>query len=88
MADQPRGHGIEHAAEQEAAAAGDDDQFLLEVGGAARRQRLEHGALDLQACDAGRHWRGRHLGNKAAVGGEIGEVAAATQKQCLRQGLP
>jgi hypothetical protein len=79
MPDQPRGYRVEDAAQDEAAVAGDDDQLLLVVIGAARWQRLEPGSLDLQCLVAASIGVADHLIDKAAVAGEIREVAAATQ---------
>jgi len=87
MADQTRGNGVEHAAKQEAAAASDGDEILLEVRGAARRQCLEQGPLDLQFAAAVSIGTTDDLSNEPAVEWQIGEVAAAAQQQRLLQGL-
>ena len=49
VADQARGHAVEHLAQDEAAGRGDGDDGLLVIGGAPVRQLLEGGALDLDA---------------------------------------
>jgi hypothetical protein len=77
MADQPRRHGVEHAAQQEAAAAGDGDQVLLEVAAAPWRQWREERALDLQRAAAVGIGAADQLGDEVTIGGQIGEVAAA-----------
>jgi hypothetical protein len=80
VADQARGHAVEHLAQHEATGGGHGDDRLLVVGGAARRQVPEGGALDL---DARRHTcvaPADHLVDEAPVGGEVGEVARAAQQ--------
>src|SRR5690242_1981884 len=83
MPDQPRGNRVEDAAQKEPTAAGDDDQLLLVVVSPSRRQWLELGPLDLQRLAAARIGLADHFIDEAAIGIEIGEVAAATQQQSL-----
>src|ERR1700744_2507689 len=85
MPDQPRGHRVEDAAQDESAVAGDEDQFLLVIIGAARWQRLEPGSLDLQCPAAACIGVTDHLIDKPAVVGEVGKVAAPAQQQSLLQ---
>ena len=83
MADQPRRHRVEHPAQDEAARRGDDHALLLEVGGAALGQLLEHAPLDLDLPAVPRVAAADHLVDEAAVGVEIGEVSAAAQQQVV-----
>ena len=49
MADQTRGRGVEHPAQDEAAAGRDRDVRLLVIGRSSLRERLESGTLDIDA---------------------------------------
>ena len=81
MADQPRRHGVEHAACQEAAITGDVDQLLLEVSGAARWQRLERWTLDLQFPTSFGIGTAYNFCNEAAVERQLGKIHTATEQQ-------
>ena len=75
MADQARGCGVEHPAQDEAAAGGDRDAGLLVIGRSSLRERLESGALDLDALAVARVAAPHHLVNEAAVGDKVLEIA-------------
>ena len=77
MADQARGHGVEHLAQREAARGGDADADFLVVGGAPARQGLEFGAFDVDALGIAGVAAADDLVDEAAIGGQIGEVGRA-----------
>jgi hypothetical protein len=83
VADQARRHGVEHLAQDEAAARGHQHGGLVEVGGALRRQRAKGRALELDRLAPARVAAPDQLGQEAAVGVEVGEVARAAQEQRL-----
>ena len=83
MADQARGHGVEHLAQDEAAARGHQHGGLVEVGGAPGRRRAELGPLELNRLAPAGVAAPEQLGEEAAVGVEIGEVARAAQEERL-----
>jgi hypothetical protein len=87
MADQARGCGVKHPAQNEAAAGGDRDAHLLVIGRSSLRERLESGTLDLDALAVARVAPPHHLVNEAAVGGKVLEVSRAAQEQRVLDGL-
>src|SRR5262245_19224378 len=87
MAEQTRGCGVEHPAQDEAAAGGDRDVRLLVIGGSSLRKRLECRTLDLDALSVARVAPPHHLVNEAAVGGKVLEVARTAQQQRVLDGL-
>src|SRR6185437_5762008 len=74
---------VEDAAQQEPAAARDGNQFLLMVIGPPWRQRLELRSFDLEGFASSGVGAADHLVDEAAVGLEVGEVAAAAQQDGL-----
>ena len=83
VANQARRHGIEDVAQQEAAVAGDKDHRILVVGGAARRQGPQFRPFDGERIAAGGVGAADHLGDKAAIRDQIGELTAAAQQESL-----
>ena len=83
VADQPRRNAVEDAPQDEAAARRDENASLLIVGRSSIGQRLERGALDLDALAVPGVAPPDHLVDEAAVGGEILEVARAAQQQLV-----
>jgi hypothetical protein len=81
MANQPGGCGVEHPAQDEAAAGGDRDARLLVIRRSSLRERLETGALDLDALAVARVAAPYHLVNETPVAGKILEVARAARQQ-------
>ena len=81
VADQARGHAIEHLAQDEAAGGGHGDDGLLVIGGAPVRQLLQCRAFELDPRAEPGIAAADHLVDEAAIGGKIVEVARATQQQ-------
>jgi hypothetical protein len=79
--DQARGHAVEHLAQHEAARGGHGDDRLLPVRRAPPRQRLQRGALHLDARRRAGVVPPDHLVDEAAVGIKVDEVARAPQQQ-------
>ena len=86
MADQPRGHGVEHALQHEGGAARDGDHRLLEVVGAHGGQRLQRRLFELDGTAAGGVLPADGLVEEAAIGIEAVEIGAAAQQQRLGNG--
>ena len=87
MPDQSRGHGVEHAPQDEATRRRHWDHLLLEVGCTALRQGTQRrpfqcdglGEIGVAAAD--------DRVDEGAIGVEIGEVARAAQQQGVRERL-
>ena len=86
VADQLRGHRVEHLAQGEAAVRGDADALQFEVLGALRRQRLQRGAFGVDADTVAGVVAADDLGDESTIGSEVVEVAAAAQQQGLFDG--
>ena len=81
VSDQPRRHGVEHFPQREAAGRRDGDDDFLIIAGAPVGQRLQRGALGIDAGTAA-SVLGRHdLVDEAAIGGQIIEVARGAQQE-------
>src|SRR5258707_12150018 len=87
MADQARGNAVEDAPQDEAATRCDEHARLLVVGGSPRGQRLERGALDLDALAVAGIAPPDHFVDEAPAGGEACEVARAAQQKLLAKHL-
>src|SRR5260370_16632647 len=87
MADQARGNAVEDAPQDEAATRRDEHARLLVVGGSTLGQRLERGALDLDALAVASIAPPDHFVDEAPVGGEVGEVARAAQQKLVAKHL-
>src|SRR5579864_8348962 len=87
MADQPRGNAVEDAPQGEAAARRDEHARLLVVGGSPPGQRLECGALDLDALAVAGVAAPDHFVDEAPIADEIGELARATQQKLVAKHL-
>ena len=74
MADQARGHGVEHLAQREAARRGDADRHLLVVAGPPLWQSLEGRPFAVDPLGIAGVAAADDLVDEAAVGGQIGEV--------------
>ena len=85
LAGQPRGHAVQHALGAEHAELADPCVDLLEVGRAARRQRLQAGALGLPGPGAAGVEPAHGLGHELLVGRQVVELATAAQQQALVQ---
>ena len=81
MADETRGHGVEHLAQREAAGRGDRHGDFLVVGASALRQPLQLGALGIDALGVAGIAAADDLVDEAAVAGEIVEAARAPDQQ-------
>ena len=81
MADQARGHRIEHLLEGEPAGRGDGDDRLLVIRRAVRRQRLQRRALEIQPLAVARIAPADDLVDKASIGLERIEIARTAQQQ-------
>jgi hypothetical protein len=86
VADEPRGHAVEDAAEHEAAGGSDGDHDLLAVLGAALRQGLQRGPLGVDAPAVAGVAAADQGVDEAAVVGEAVEVARAAQQQRVLEG--
>jgi hypothetical protein len=82
-ADQAGGHRVEDLAQHEAAAGGDEHGRLVVIGGPARRQRPQRGALQLHHLAATGVAPADEIGDPSAVGVESVEIGAAAQQQRL-----
>ena len=80
MADQARGHRIEHLLEDESAGRGDGDDRLLVIRRPVRRQRLQCRALEIEALTVASIAPPDDLVDEAAIGIESVEIAR-TAKQ-------
>jgi hypothetical protein len=87
MADQARGNAVEHPPQDEATARCDHDARLFVVGGSAIGERLERGALDLDAFAVPGIAPPYNFVDEAPVGGEVGEVARAAQQKLVAKHL-
>jgi hypothetical protein len=83
VADQPRGHGVEHLAQHEAAAGGDHHDRFIVVDRASCRQRAQVGALQLERLVPARVATADQLGDPGPVSVEAAEVARPAQQQGL-----
>src|SRR6476620_6773028 len=81
VADELRGDGIEHLAQDEAAAGGDPYPRFLVVARACLRQLLEQRALDFEPLAVLAVVASNDLVDEPAVGGKILKVARAAQQQ-------
>ena len=81
MADQARGHGVEHLAQREAARGGDAHAEFLIVGGAPIGQFPKLSALDIDALGVAGIAAADDLVDEAAIGGQIVEVARPPHQQ-------
>ncbi len=61
---------------------------LLIVGGSPSGQRLERGALDLDALAVAGVAAPDHLVDEALVGGKVGKVARAAQQKLVAKLMP
>ena len=86
--DEARGHGVEHAAQDEARGRGDVDAGLVAILGPAYRQVEEHRALGLDALGPVGVGAADDLGDEAAIAVEIGEVARSAQRRRLPPSHP
>ena len=87
MSNQTRGNAVEHAPQHKAAARRDQDARVLIVGRAALRKSLERRTLDLNAFAVAGVAASDGLVHKAAVGGQIHEVARAPQQKLVAKRL-
>jgi hypothetical protein len=81
MADQARGHRIEHFSEDEPAGRSDGDDGLLVIGCPARRQRLQGRALEIEPLADASIAPSDNLVDEAAIGLERVEIARSAQQQ-------
>ena len=81
VADEARGHGVEHLAHPEAAGGGDAHAHLLVVAGAPVRQGLQDGPLAFDALGVAGVAAADELVDKGAVGGQVGEGGAGAQQE-------
>src|SRR6478735_7847515 len=86
MADQARGHGVEHLAQREAARGGDADADFLVIGGALARQGLQFGAFEVDALGIADVASADDLVDEAAIGGQIGEIGRTPHQQRVLDG--
>jgi hypothetical protein len=86
MANQARGHGVEHPAQYKSAAAGHGDQRLFEVGAAHRRQRVQRGLFQFDRFAVGSVLPAEALINEPAVVIQVIKIRAAPQQQGLGKG--
>ena len=87
MADQARGNAVEDPPQDEAATRCDKHARLFAVGGSPLGQRLECGALDLDALAVAGIAPPDHFVDEAPIGGEVGEVARAAQQKLVAKHL-
>jgi hypothetical protein len=81
MADQARGHRIEHLPESEPAGRGDGDDGLLVIRRPVRRQRLQGRALEIEPLGIACVAPPDNLVDEAAISIERVEVARPAQQQ-------
>lgn len=81
VTDQARGHRVEHLAKDEPAGRGDGDDGLLVIRRAARRQRLQGRALEIEPLGVARIAPPDDLVDEAAIVVERIEVARTAQQQ-------
>ena len=81
MADQARGHGVEHLAQGEAASGCDACGDFLVIGGAAAGKRLQFGAFALDAFGIAGVHAADDLVDEAAIERQVVEIARAPQQQ-------
>ncbi len=81
MADQARGHRIEHFLQGEAAGRGDGDDRLLVIRRPMCGQRLQRRPLDIQALAVASIAPANDLIDEAAIGLERVEIARPAQQQ-------
>jgi hypothetical protein len=86
VADQARGHAVEHLAQDKAARGGHGDDGLLVVGGAAVGQVLEARPLGIDPRAKAGVLAPDDLVDEPAVGGKIVEVAVTPQQQRILDG--
>src|SRR5437899_6340754 len=87
MADEARGNAVEDAPQDEAAARCDEHARLLVVGGSPLGQRLERGALNLDALAVAGIAPPDHFVDETPIGGEVREVARAAQQKLVAKHL-
>jgi hypothetical protein len=75
MADQARGHRVEHLAQREAARGGDADADFLVIRRALTRQRLQFGAFEVDAPGIADVAAADDLVDEAAIGGQSAKSA-------------
>ena len=85
VADQARGHGVEHLAQREAARGGDAHADLLVVGRAPVRQILQFGALNVDALGIAGVLAADNLIDEAAIGGQIVEIGSNLSSAARRR---
>src|SRR5260370_13102348 len=81
MADQTRGHRIEHLAQSEPAGRGDGNDGLLVIRRPPRWQRLQRRALEIKALAVAGIAPPDNLVDEAPIGIEVVEVARAAQQK-------
>ena len=81
MADQTRGHRVEHPLEDEAARRGDADDRLLVIRRPTRRQPLQGRALEIEPLGVARVAPPDDLVDEATIGIQVDEVARAAQQE-------
>jgi len=84
VADQARRHGVEDPLQDEATRRGDGDSGLLTIRGAARRQRLKHGAPGIDTLAVMGIAPTAERVEEPAAGGEIAEVGRPAQQERIR----
>ena len=83
MTNEARGDAVEHPPQDEPAARGDAHARVLVVGRSPLGQRLERGALDLDALAVASVAAPHDLVDQASVGGKLGELSRAPQQQLV-----
>src|SRR3954471_20062781 len=86
MADQPRGHRIEHFPESEPAGRGDGDDRLLIIRRPVRRQRLQRWALEIKTLAVASIAAADNLVDEASTGLQRVEIARPAQQQRVLYG--
>ena len=86
VADQPRRHRVEHFAQGEPGVQGDPHLFAIEVLDAARRQRLQRGALGVDEHAVAGVVAADEFGDEAAVSVRAVKLTRAAQQQGLVEG--
>src|SRR5208283_4860203 len=81
MPDQPRGHGIKYLAQDKAARGADVHDLLLIVGGAVVRQRLQYGALGIDALTVAGVLTTDDFVEERSIRGQILEVDRTAHQQ-------